>query len=143
MFEKKAFDTMKVLGWVSLQHVFGCLDCVTTKFPQVIMYVKYLAIWMPILATSGFMYIRVILTLKAGAQNNARKRQLTTAFFALWFSWVFLTSPYALFEFCAMFIPSFQSPNDSFDGIGTNIYQYFKTSFPLAVPIIDRLQIFF
>ncbi len=74
--------------------------------------------------TTGFMYTKVILKLRDGASNNARKKSLSIAFFALWFSWVVLTTPYAVFEFCAFFIPNFFNVRESFSGIIENIVHH-------------------
>ena len=102
----------------------GCKDCLTTRFDRWILFAKYCAIWLPILTVTGFLYARVILTLRSGAQSNARKRSLTIAFFVLWLSWTVLTSPYAVFEFCLEFIPTFRHLRDTAKGMHDNVILY-------------------
>ena len=102
----------------------GCTTCITSRFAEYILYVKHIAIWMPTFFLTGFMYVRVIQALRTGAKRNARKRTLTIAFFALWFSWAVLTPPYAVFEFCAYFISNFTFLRDTLYGISQNMLFY-------------------
>ena len=88
-------------------YPYRCEDkCWSVKFPTVLVVVKYFVLQIPVFLMTGAMYFRVILVLRGGAKNNARKRNLSIAFCILWLAWVLFSLPYAVYEAYKAFLVS-------------------------------------
>ena len=76
-----------------------CRDCwLTSSYHTVrVVFLKYVAIQLPVAVVSGLLYLQMIRTLQQG-KTNPQKRRLTYAFAFLWTSWVLCNLPTAIVE---------------------------------------------
>ena len=53
-----------------------------------------------VLATTGFFYAKIILTLKRGVGGSSRKKTLTQSFICLWIAWFVQSIPFIVYDLC-------------------------------------------